>query len=81
MGAAIFLSPQLTFTQIFGHLHPRDMINLTRTSKLFRETLLSRNATTVWRAVLDREGAPEYPSWMSEPAWAALLFEHVCQVI
>ena len=30
--------------------------------------------------MLDRGGAPECPNWMSEPAWAALLFEHVCQV-
>lgn len=65
--------------EIFSHLQPRDIINLTRTSKIFRETLLSRSAITIWKAVCDREDAPECPSWISQPAWVALLFEHVCQ--
>ena len=64
----------------FGHLSPKDVITLTRTSKILRETLLSRNATTVWKAALSREDVPECPSWMTEPAWASLLFEPVCQV-
>jgi hypothetical protein len=66
--------------QIFGHLSPKDILSISRASKIFRETLMTRSATTVWKAARDRIGAPECPSWMSEPAWAALLFGHLCQV-
>ncbi len=41
---------------------------------------MTRNAISVWKATRERVGIPECPSWMSEPAWAVLLFGNVCQV-
>jgi len=66
--------------QVFSHLTPKDIINLSRTSRVFRDTLMTRNATSVWKASRERLGAPECPSNMSEPQWAVLLFGNVCQV-
>jgi hypothetical protein len=66
--------------KILGHLPPKDILSVSRASKNFRETLMTRSATTVWKAARNRLDAPECPSWMSEPAWAALLFGHICQV-
>jgi hypothetical protein len=41
---------------------------------------MTKNATSVWKAARDYVGAPECPSNMSEPHWAALLCEGVCEV-
>ncbi|KAJ3504221.1 hypothetical protein NLJ89_g8050 [Agrocybe chaxingu] len=32
--------------EVFSHLSPKDIINVARTSRIFRETLMSKNATT-----------------------------------
>ncbi|KAF8968911.1 hypothetical protein BDZ97DRAFT_1915620 [Flammula alnicola] len=40
--------------EILGFLPPEDLFNLTKTNKLFRETLLSSQATTVWKAARER---------------------------
>jgi len=66
--------------QVFSHLTPKDIINLSRTSRVFRDTLMMRNATSVWKAARERFGAPECPSNMNEPQWAVLLFGNLCQV-
>ena len=34
----------------------------------------------VWKAARKRFSAPDGPDWMSEEAWADLLFGHNCQV-
>ncbi|KDR69739.1 hypothetical protein GALMADRAFT_160246 [Galerina marginata CBS 339.88] len=65
--------------EIFGFLSPRDIVNLARTTKVFRETLMSRGALTVWKLARERFDAPEPPSDMSEPGWAVLLFGNACQ--
>ena len=66
--------------QVFSHLTPKDIIHLSRTSRIFRDTLMTRNATFVWKAARGRSGAPECPMNMSEPQWAILLFGNNCQV-
>ena len=66
--------------QVFSHLTPKDIIHLSRTSQIFRDTLMTRNATVVWKAARKRFGAPECPMNMSEPQWAVLLFGNNCQV-
>ena len=68
------------FCQIFGRLAPRDLINVSRTNKLFRQTLMSRSATTVWNTSLNGVGSPSCPSDISGPRWAILLFVTHCQV-
>ncbi|KZV71196.1 hypothetical protein PENSPDRAFT_751909 [Peniophora sp. CONT] len=63
--------------EIFGHLLPGDLIQLTRTNKSFRSVLLSRQSISVWRQVLQytvEDGHPPCPEGMSEPAWAALVW-------
>lgn len=42
--------------------------------------MLSPNTITVWKAARELFNAPEPPQDFSEPRWAALLFEHSCQV-
>jgi hypothetical protein len=66
--------------QIFGQLSPKDLISLSRTNKLFRETLLASNATTVWKGSREEYDAPEPPRDFTEPQWAALLFLTSCRV-
>jgi F-box domain len=78
-----FYLPTLTairLLEVFSHLTPKDIIHLSRTSRILRDTLMMRNATSVWKAARERCGAPECPSSMSEPQWAILLFGILCQV-
>ncbi|KAF8901937.1 hypothetical protein CPB84DRAFT_1777054, partial [Gymnopilus junonius] len=58
-----------------------DNLNLLKTSKLFRETLSSPRATTVWKEARERDGAPDPPSFMSEIGWAVLLYRASCQQV
>lgn len=63
-----------------SHLSPKDLVNLTRTSKLLRETLAARNATAVWKSARKRVGFPDCPPDFSEFKWASLFFGTKCQV-
>ncbi|KAF8058734.1 hypothetical protein FPV67DRAFT_515626 [Lyophyllum atratum] len=60
--------------EIFMHLGPRDLVLLTRTSKSLRETLISDDSVTVWKAVRRKAHMPSCPPDFSEPQWATLLF-------
>ncbi|KAI0332365.1 hypothetical protein GY45DRAFT_1335658 [Cubamyces sp. BRFM 1775] len=61
--------------EIFGRMHPRDLLNLARTSKDFRSLLMSRTTTILWRAARQQiQGLPECPPFLSEPQYANLLF-------
>ncbi|KIM36512.1 hypothetical protein M413DRAFT_31565 [Hebeloma cylindrosporum] len=66
--------------EVFSHLDPKDIIHLARTNRIFRDTLVARSATFLWKAARERYGAPECPFNVSEPQWAVLLFESNCQV-
>ncbi|KAL0955911.1 hypothetical protein HGRIS_002102 [Hohenbuehelia grisea] len=62
-------------------LEPLDLLQLSRTSRAFRLTFLSRNVDFVWRqAKLNAcgPGAPELPPDMSDPQFCALVFEDKC---
>ena len=68
-------------TQIFHFLHPRDLLNLARTSKDFRALLMDRKSAPWWRATRSQiEGLPPCPKTLSEPAYANLLFFNHCHV-
>lgn len=75
-------SPILTIIpQIFGYLHPMDVLNLSRTTKPLRSILLGRHAGGVWRSALGSVRAlPSCPSDMTEPEYASLAFDDWCQV-
>ncbi|KAI0822848.1 hypothetical protein BC628DRAFT_1326507 [Trametes gibbosa] len=65
--------------EIFGLLHPLDLLNLSRTTKALRNILMQHSAISIWRHA--REGIvdlPECPPDLTEPAYANLLFDHHC---
>lgn len=66
--------------QILGFLAPRDLLTMAKINKLFRRTLLSSQATTVWKSSRERVGGPACPGDYNEVEWALLLFGIVCQV-
>lgn len=71
--------------QIFGHLHPLDLLHLARTTKPFRRVLMSRSAISVWKDARSKiVGMPECRPSTSEPAYANLAFDfhcHVCAIL
>ncbi|CAE6410260.1 unnamed protein product [Rhizoctonia solani] len=77
--ASLPLELFLEASTIARHLHPLDLIRLSRSSKLFRNMFMRRPATEIWRAVLANAGLPPCPdSSMSEPRYTALLFLEQC---
>ncbi|KAH9847111.1 hypothetical protein C2E23DRAFT_742536, partial [Lenzites betulinus] len=69
------------FFEIASRLHPLDILHVARTSTHLRSILLSRKTRTVWKASLSAIGdLPPCPEDMSEPAYAALLFDKICTV-
>ncbi|KAF9262583.1 hypothetical protein L218DRAFT_867203 [Marasmius fiardii PR-910] len=67
--------------EIFSHLTPHDLLNLSRTSKDLRKLLLSRSTILVWKSArMNVEGLPDIPDDMSEPAYAHLCFDVRCHV-
>ncbi|KAF8871723.1 hypothetical protein BD779DRAFT_441174 [Infundibulicybe gibba] len=69
----IFLSMPLdVIFEIFGFLHPRDLIALTHTNKMFRRTVYSRGS--VWRRSRLVHHIPDCYPGISEARWAFILF-------
>ncbi|KAG8952214.1 hypothetical protein FRC04_004921 [Tulasnella sp. 424] len=66
--------------EVFGHLHPSDLLNLARTSKMLRSHLMSKRSVSVWKTAREAimPPVPECPKDQSEPQWAALLFMLNC---
>ncbi|KAL1754822.1 hypothetical protein FB107DRAFT_263016 [Schizophyllum commune] len=66
--------------EIFGCLHPLDLLHLSRATKALRAILLSRSATSVWkRSFSSVEDAPSIPDDISIPHLSSLMFESACQ--
>ncbi|KAH9892451.1 hypothetical protein C8Q73DRAFT_57556 [Cubamyces lactineus] len=61
-------------------LHPRDLLNLARTSKEWRAFLMNRKQEPLWKAARTRQEPtlPDLPSFLSEPAYANLMFFKHC---
>jgi hypothetical protein len=71
----------IALNQIFGHLLPLDVLNLSRTTKQIRRVLLHRSSVFIWKAARANVlGFPECPQFMSEPAYANLAFDQHCHV-
>ncbi|KAH9935794.1 uncharacterized protein B0H18DRAFT_423867 [Fomitopsis serialis] len=65
--------------EIFRHLEPRDLLNLARTTKPFRDFLMSRNSASMWKAArANVKDLPDCPPHLSEPAYANLAFFPYC---
>jgi hypothetical protein len=73
---------ELTRVQIFGNLHPLDLLRLSRVSKEFRDLLMHRSSISVWRSSLNNvvPDLPSCPPNMNEPQWISLVFDATCQV-
>ncbi|KAI5900815.1 uncharacterized protein SCHCODRAFT_02608854 [Schizophyllum commune H4-8] len=66
--------------EIFGYLHPLDLLHVSRATKALRAILLSRSATSVWkRSFSSVEDAPSIPDDISIPHLSSLMFESACQ--
>ena len=62
--------------QIFGHLGPADLLHLARTTKLFRNVLMSRQSAFLWKEVYDAVDERDNfacPEDMSLPKWINLV--------
>ncbi|OBZ71455.1 putative di- and tripeptidase DUG2 [Grifola frondosa] len=61
--------------EVFGYLHPLDLLHIARTAKGPRSIVMSRSAKTVWMAArrTHLNGLPECPSDLSEPQYAHLV--------
>ncbi|PPQ86965.1 hypothetical protein CVT25_009787 [Psilocybe cyanescens] len=67
--------------EIFGHLHPYDLLKLSRMTKDFRRLLLSRSSMSVWKdSLANVPGLPESFPGMSEVAWINLAFSPQCHI-
>ncbi|KAG2042400.1 hypothetical protein BDR03DRAFT_1088221 [Suillus americanus] len=67
--------------QILSFLLPMDLLNLSRTSKDFRNLLLQRSSASAWKtARLQVDDLPDCPQDMSEPQYANLVFYPHCHV-
>lgn len=64
-----------------AYLEPLDLVALARTSKLFRDFLVSEKSVQFWNAARRNvDPLPERPEAMSEPAFISLLFSAHCHV-
>lgn len=70
----------LILTQILGLVSPGDLLNVSRTNRLFKTALMDPNEKRVWVASRSTLDAPEPPDDFTEVRWAKLLFHTNCQV-
>ncbi|KAG8903826.1 hypothetical protein FRB99_002677 [Tulasnella sp. 403] len=65
--------------EIARHLHPANLVQLSRVSKRFRSLLMSRASRPVWQSSLSTvKDLPPCPANFSEPAYARLCFLNEC---
>ncbi|KAF8176932.1 hypothetical protein BJ912DRAFT_986423 [Pholiota molesta] len=77
---SLSLLPTMPLDVLLSQLAPKDLLSVSHSNKLFRETLLASSARTVWKRALEGVGAPECPSDFLESRWARLLFGTSCEV-
>ncbi|KAG8908287.1 hypothetical protein FRB99_007820 [Tulasnella sp. 403] len=67
------------FAAICEYLSPKDLRNLTLTSRRLRSILMTREMMHIWRAArMNVVALPECPDDMSEPQYARLMFGAEC---
>ena len=73
--------PPPPLLQIFCYPQPLYLLRISRTNKAFHDFLTRRNSAYVWQAARKNVvGLPEPFPGMSEPAYARLCFDSLCQV-
>ncbi|KDQ06976.1 hypothetical protein BOTBODRAFT_39212 [Botryobasidium botryosum FD-172 SS1] len=79
LAAVVTDMPMEILFEIMSHLYPLDLLNLSYTTKAFRNILFRRSAATIWRASLAQvPGLPECPDDLNEPQYANLAFGNSC---
>lgn len=67
--------------QIVMKMHPLDLLRLSRASKHFRSILMTKNSRHLWvSAFANVPGVPPCSPYISEPRYAAVLFDQYCFV-
>ncbi|KAL1742581.1 hypothetical protein HDZ31DRAFT_65851 [Schizophyllum fasciatum] len=67
--------------ETFKFLEPLDLLTISQTNKLLRETILSPHALSVWIGSRKHTGCPDPPPDNSEAWWANLVFgKKRCQI-
>ncbi|KAF9485605.1 hypothetical protein BDN70DRAFT_870895 [Pholiota conissans] len=65
--------------EIFGHLNPLDLLQLTRTTRALRDILTGRSSISIWRSARSSViGLPDCPDDLTERQYAILMFVHRC---
>ncbi|KAF8607776.1 hypothetical protein BDV93DRAFT_603553 [Ceratobasidium sp. AG-I] len=73
--------PLDVFAEIASYLHPLDILSLARSTKYFRKLIMQPSAKHIWHAAgRNVPGLPECPPHLSEPAYAALIFQKTCSI-
>lgn len=73
--------PFIESTQILSHLNPVDLLSLARSTRDFRTLLMSKDSAFIWSAARGNIiGLPPCPTFLSEPAYANLVFNPDCYV-
>ena len=71
----------LSWRQVYKHVSPRDLYNLSRASKSFRAFFWHGSNASLWVASFaNTEGMPERPSWIPLPSFVRLLYSPTCKV-
>jgi hypothetical protein len=79
--SGVLALPLDIFFEITSHLHPLDLLRLSRASRHFARMFLRKDNRHAWLASRRTvEGLPDCPSDISEAQYAHLLFESVCSV-
>ena len=66
--------------QVVSHLHPKDLLQLSRSSRQLHSLLMTGNATPYWRAARRGIELPDGPPVINEAQYASLMFEYMCTV-
>ncbi|TDL27050.1 hypothetical protein BD410DRAFT_783204 [Rickenella mellea] len=65
--------------EIFGHLRPIDLLQLSRANKALNKIMMSNSGVSLWKAARRNIPAfPETPGDMSDAEWVHLIFETNC---
>jgi len=76
--------PDVRTSQIFSLVHPRDLLHISWTAKVFNEFLTSKSSRHIWQAAFNtipkNERVPTRPSEMTEMGYANLLYGQYCMV-
>ncbi|KAI0747632.1 hypothetical protein C8Q80DRAFT_687812 [Daedaleopsis nitida] len=77
---SIMKLPVDVFLEIASHLHPLDLLQLSRASNELRDMLMSRQTRSLWVAARKAYDPPlpDCPDDLSEPKYASLVFELSC---